>query len=92
MSPTNAHHSLLTIRLLDLTRDELIAQLAAWDQPALPAAAVALQAGRPRSAEMTNLPPPCVWPAKARSSLLTGDRTARDGQTTKALFACTTAS
>ena len=81
------------IRLLDLTRDELIAQLAAWDQPAY-------RAGQLRQwlykqvavdpAEMTNLP-------SALRARLAGDSqiellspvtetASRDGQTTKALF------
>lgn len=81
------------IRLLDLTRDELIAQLAAWDQPAY-------RAGQLRQwlykqvaldpAEMTNLPAAlrARLAAESQIELLSPvtETASRDGQTTKALF------
>ena len=82
-----------SIRLLDLTRDELIAQLAAWDQPAY-------RAGQLRQwlykqvaldpAEMTNLPAAlrARLAAESQIELLSPvtETASRDGQTTKALF------
>ncbi len=81
------------IRLLDLTRDELIAQLAAWDQPAY-------RAGQLRQwlykqvaldpAEMTNLPAAlrARLAGESQIELLSPvtETASRDGQTTKALF------
>jgi 23S rRNA (adenine2503-C2)-methyltransferase len=81
------------IRLLDLTRDELIAQLAAWGEPAYRAAQVRQWLYKQVAAdpaEMTSLP------ATLRSRLVAESQiellspvtetVARDGQTTKALF------
>ncbi len=81
------------IRLLDLTRDELIAQLAAWDQPAY-------RAGQLRQwlykqvaadpAEMTNLPAALRTRLAGESQIEllspVAETVSRDGQTTKTLF------
>ena len=85
--------SLHPIRLLDLTRDELVAQFTAWDQPAY-------RAGQVRQwlykqavvdpAEMTNLPAALRdrIAAEAQIELLTPvtETVSRDGNTTKTLF------
>ena len=81
------------IRLLDLTRDELIAQLAAWDQPAYRAGQVRQWLYKQVAldpAEMTNLPAAlrARLAGESQIELLSPvtETASRDGQTTKALF------
>jgi 23S rRNA (adenine2503-C2)-methyltransferase len=81
------------IRLLDLTRDELLALLAAWDQPAYRAGQVRQWLYKQVAAspdEMTSLPAPLRTrlAAETQLELLTpvAETASRDGNTTKILF------
>jgi 23S rRNA (adenine2503-C2)-methyltransferase len=81
------------IRLLDLTRDELLALLAAWDQPAYRAGQVRQWLYKQVAAspdDMTSLPAPlrARLAAETQIELLTPvtETASRDGNTTKILF------